>query len=110
LVLPILDGEDEMFRAEEVHMSVLVQMRVSAPDVDQFVAAHNRFAPLFAEMGAKDRRVFRSESDPNEVTMMADWESHEAMHAASEKYGDDFNKEAGTDGREWETRIWHELA
>ena len=33
-------------------MSVLVQMRVTAPDVDQFVAAHNKFAPLFAEMGA----------------------------------------------------------
>jgi quinol monooxygenase YgiN len=90
-------------------MSVLVQMRVTAPDVDQFVAAHKKFSPLFAEMGAKDRRLFRSESDPNEVTLMADWESHDAMHAASEKYGDDFNKEAGTEGLEWETRIWHQL-
>jgi hypothetical protein len=29
------------------------------------------------------------------------------MHAASEKYGDQFNDEAGTVGLEWETRIWH---
>jgi quinol monooxygenase YgiN len=90
-------------------MSVLVQMRVTAPDVDRFVAAHKKFSPLFAEMGAKDYRVFRSESEPNEVTLMADWESHDAMHTASEKYGDDFNKEAGTEGLEWETRIWHQL-
>ena len=90
-------------------MSVLVQMRVKAPDVDRFVAAHNKFDGLFAEMGAKNRRVYTSESDPNEVTLMAEWASHDEMHAASEKYGPDFNKEAGTDGLEWETRIWHEV-
>jgi hypothetical protein len=29
------------------------------------------------------------------------------MHEASEKYGDhQFNAEAGTEGLEWETRIW----
>jgi quinol monooxygenase YgiN len=90
-------------------MPVLVQMRVTVPDVDRFVAAHKKFSSLFAEMGAKNHRVFQSESDPNEVTLMADWESHDAMHAASEKYGDGFNKEAGTEGLEWETRIWRQL-
>ncbi len=90
-------------------MSVLVQMRVNAPDVDRFVATSKKFDPLFAEMGAKNRRVYRSESDPNEVTVMAEWTSHDEMHAASEKYGPDFNKEAGTEGLEWETRIWQEL-
>jgi hypothetical protein len=90
-------------------MTVLVQMRVTVPDVDRFVTAHDKYDPLFAEMGAKNRRLFRSESNANEVTLMADWESHDEMHAASEKYGDDFNKEAGTEGLEWETRIWHQL-
>jgi quinol monooxygenase YgiN len=94
----------------EVYISVLIQMRVTAPDVDRFLAAHRKFEPLFAEMGATDRRIFRSEADPNEVTLMSEWESHDAMHAASEKYGDDFNREAGTEGLEWETRIWHPLA
>jgi hypothetical protein len=31
------------------------------------------------------------------------------MHEASEKYGDQFNSEAGTEGLKWETRIWHQL-
>jgi hypothetical protein len=30
------------------------------------------------------------------------------MHEASEKYGDQFNAEAGTEGLEWDTRIWEE--
>ncbi len=89
-------------------MSVLVQMRVKAPDVDRFVATHNKFDLLFAEMGAKNR-AYRSESDPNEVTVMSEWASHDEMHAATEKYGPDFNKEAGTEGLEWETWIWHEF-
>ena len=58
-------------------MSVLVLMTVRDPDADRFVAAHKKVSPLFAEMGAKDHRVFRSESDPNEVTLMADWKSHD---------------------------------
>jgi quinol monooxygenase YgiN len=90
-------------------MTVLVQMRVTAPDVDRIVAAHRKYAPLFADMGAKGHRIFQSESNPNEVTFMADWDSHDAMHAASERYGDDFNKEAGTEGLEWETRVWREF-
>jgi hypothetical protein len=28
------------------------------------------------------------------------------MHAASEKVGDDFNREAGTEGLKWTTHIW----
>jgi hypothetical protein len=31
------------------------------------------------------------------------------MHEASEKYGDQFNSAAGTEGLDWETRIWHKL-
>jgi hypothetical protein len=29
------------------------------------------------------------------------------MHEASEKYGDQFNEEAGTVGLQWTTHIWH---
>jgi hypothetical protein len=28
------------------------------------------------------------------------------MHAASEKYGDQLNEEAGTEGLDWTTHIW----
>jgi hypothetical protein len=38
---------------------------------------------------------------------MSEWDGHDQMHAASEKYGDDFNREAGTEGLDWTTHIWH---
>lgn len=90
-------------------MSVLVQMRVKVPDVDRFVATSKRFAPLFEEAGGRDRGVFQSESDPSEMTTLSEWDSHDLMHATTEKYGDRFNAEAGTEGLSWETRVWHEL-
>jgi hypothetical protein len=90
-------------------MTVLVQMRVTVPDVDRFLATSKRFEPLMEEMGAKNQRIYRSESLPSEVTSLSEWDSHDQMHEASEKYGDQFNSEAGTEGLEWETRIWHQL-
>jgi quinol monooxygenase YgiN len=90
-------------------MSVLVQFRVRVSDVDRFAATSRKFEPIFAEEGARNQRIFRSESDPNEVCSLAEWDSHDQMHASSDKHGDEFNTEAGTEGLEWETRIWHEL-
>jgi len=88
---------------------VLVQFRVRVPDVARFQETSKKFEPLFAEMGARNQHVYRSESDPNEVCSLAEWDSHDQMHAASEKYGKQFNAEAGTEGLEWETRVWHQL-
>jgi hypothetical protein len=31
------------------------------------------------------------------------------MMAATDQFGEDFNRDAGTEGIEWETRIWHDL-
>ncbi len=90
-------------------MAVLVQMRVRVPDVERFVATSKRFAPLMEEMGARNQRILQSESDPSEVASLSEWDSHDSMHAASEKYGDQFNAEAGTEGLQWETRIWHQF-
>jgi hypothetical protein len=90
-------------------MSVLVQMSVRAPDVDRFVATSKKFAPLFEKAGARNQWVFQSESDPSEMTTMSEWDSHDQMHASTEKLGDQFNAEAGTEGLDWETRIWHKL-
>ena len=45
----------------------------------------------------------------HEVTTLSEWESHDAMMAATDRFGDDFNRDAGTEGLEWETRIWHLL-
>jgi hypothetical protein len=43
------------------------------------------------------------------VCTLSEWESHDAMMAATDRFGDDFNRDAGTEGLEWETRIWHQL-
>jgi hypothetical protein len=88
-------------------MSVIVQFIVKAPDVDRFVAASQKYAPLMAEMGSRNDGVYEDENEPGLMCTMAEWDGHDQMHAASEKYGDDFNREAGTEGLEWITHIWH---
>jgi hypothetical protein len=89
-------------------MSVMVQMSVKVPDVERFVATAKRFEPMMQEMGARNQGVYEDENEPGMVTTMSEWDSHDEMHAASEKYGDQFNSEAGTEGLDWETRIWHQ--
>jgi hypothetical protein len=88
---------------------VLVEFRVRVPDVARFKAAADKFAPIIEELGGRNHRAYVSESDPSEVATFSEWESHDAMMAATDRFGDDFNRDAGTEGLEWETRIWHEL-
>ena len=88
---------------------VLVQFRVRVPDVERFKATQEKYLPMMEELGGRNNRAYFAESDPNEVTTFSEWESHDAMMAATDKFGDDFNREAGTEDIEWETRIWHEL-
>ncbi|MGH2595305.1 MAG: hypothetical protein ACRDH7_05000 [Actinomycetota bacterium] len=88
---------------------VLVQFRVRVPDVARFKATQARYAPMMEELGGRNNRAYSAESDPNEVTTFSEWESHDAMMAATDKFGEDFNRDAGTEGIEWETRIWHDL-
>jgi heme-degrading monooxygenase HmoA len=88
---------------------VLVQFRVKVPDVERFKATAAKFAPLIEELGGRNHRAYVAESDPSEVCTLSEWDSHDAMMAGTDRFGDDFNREAGTEGLEWETRIWHEL-
>jgi hypothetical protein len=88
---------------------VLVQFRVHVKDVERFKATATKFAPVIEELGGRHHRAYVAESDPSEVCTLSEWESHDAMMAATDRFGDDFNREAGTEGLEWETRIWHEL-
>jgi hypothetical protein len=88
---------------------VLVQFRVKVSDVERFKAAMETYRPVMEELGGVNNRAYAAESDPSEVCTMSEWESHDAMMAATDRFGDDFNRDAGTEGLEWETRIWHEL-
>ena len=91
-------------------MSVLVQFQVRVPDVDKFKAAWEEIAPLAKEDGARNQALYRDENDPNVISMLAEWDSHDQMHASSEKRGEEFQAKAGTEGLDWETRIWHNLS
>jgi hypothetical protein len=88
---------------------VLVQFRVSVPDVERFKATVAKYESKFEADGARNQTAWFSESNPNEVTTMSEWDSHDQMMASTDRWGDDFNREAGTEGLEWETRIWHRL-
>ncbi len=88
---------------------VLVQFRVNVPDLERFQRAAEKYTPVMEELGGHNHRAYVSESDPTEVTTLSEWESHDAMMAATDRFGDDFNRDAGTEGLEWETRIWHLL-
>jgi quinol monooxygenase YgiN len=94
---------------KEGPMSVLVQMRVRVDDVDRFKSAYEQWLPQIGEMGGRSMGLYSAENDPNEVSLLEEWESHDHMHKASEKYGDQFNETAGTAGKDWETRIWHKI-
>lgn len=88
-------------------MSVMVQFTVKVSDVDRFVATSEKFAPMMQEMGGRQGGVYEDENDPGLVSTISEWDDHDQMHAASEKYGDQFNEEAGTAGLDWTTHIWY---
>ncbi len=89
---------------------VVVQFRVTVPDVQRLKAAFEKWRDQFEQDGARNQQLFVSEAQPTEVTMLAEWDSHDAMMESSDKQGDEFQADAGTEGLEWETRIWHRLA
>jgi quinol monooxygenase YgiN len=90
-------------------MSVLVQMRVRAPDVERFKAAYEQWQPTISEHGGRSMGVYQAEHDPNEVAILEEWDSHDSMNEATEEYGEAFNEKAGTEGLDWETRVWHKI-
>jgi quinol monooxygenase YgiN len=87
----------------------LVQFIVRVPDVDRFKAAWEEYGPLFEQDGSTNNALYQSEADPNLLGMFGEWASHDAMMESSEKRGEEFQAKAGTEGLDWETRIWHRL-
>jgi hypothetical protein len=85
---------------------VTVQFIVKVSDADLFVKTSEKYAPMMEEMGSRNGGVYEDENEPGLMSSISDWDSHDQMHAASEKYGDQFNKDAGTEGMDWTTHIW----
>jgi quinol monooxygenase YgiN len=88
----------------------MVQFIVKVSDVERFIAASEKYAPLMQEMGGSQGGVYEDENEPGLISTISEWEGHDQMHAASEKYGDAFNAEAGTESLDWTTHIWHRKA
>lgn len=87
-------------------MSVTVQFIVKVSDVKLFVTTAEKYAPMMEEMGSRNGGVYEDENEPGLMSTISEWDSHDQMHAASEKYGEQFNKDAGTEGLDWTTHIW----
>lgn len=88
-------------------MGVFVTMSVRPPDPAKFEAAIKEDFARGLPSGAKNGFWAKSENDPSLYIVAGEWDSHDAMHAYSEKVGEDFNRRAGTEGVEWETHVWH---
>jgi heme-degrading monooxygenase HmoA len=86
-------------------MSALVTMKVGPVDWEKFRAAtewlNGQDSP-----GLASSEVYRSEADPGNVLVVQKWDSHDSMHAVSERVGPEFNRRAGTEGLDWETGVW----
>jgi quinol monooxygenase YgiN len=100
-------GED-LRPVEEPNVIVAFRVRGVA-DVDRFTAAAEKWRGEFEAMGARNSSVYTSEADPNEVGWFTEWDSHDQMMESSERHGEAFQSDAGTQGLDWETRIWHRL-
>jgi quinol monooxygenase YgiN len=87
-------------------MSVLVQMTVRPPSFETFADAVGWMGSQGTPKGLHSSRVYRDENDAGTVSVIQEWDSHDAFHASSEEIGDEFNRRAGTEGLEWETHIW----
>jgi len=86
-------------------MAVLVTMEVGPVDWSKFQAAMD-WMNSQPENGLRSNRIYRSEDDPGTVLVVQEWDSHDAFHEASDRFGDEFNRRAGTDGLDWRTGVW----
>lgn len=93
-------------------MSVFVTMTVKPPDPGKFEAASKESIKEDQKnkpKGLQMQFLGRVEGAPGTFIFGSVWDSHEDMHAHTEKIGDDFNAKAGTEGVEWETKVYEIL-
>lgn len=91
---------------------LLVQFRVRVTDTERLRGAFETHRALFEADGARNQSLYSVDLGAGmfEVSMFAEWESHDAMHRSSERRGPAFQADAGTEGLDWETRLWQRLA
>ncbi len=91
-------------------MAVLVTMKISPPDTAKFEAALRQFQPPGPGDGCRQHAVARAQADAASYLFTEVWESHDHMHRFQDRVGADFNRDAGTEGANWETQVWDLIA
>jgi hypothetical protein len=86
-------------------MAVVVTMEVGPVDWAKFQSAM-QWMEGQPEQGLTSTKVYRSEADPAQLLIVQEWDSHDSFHTSSDKYGDEFNQRAGTEGLDWRTGVW----
>ena len=56
-----------------------VQLRVRVRGVDHLVSTYRTFTPRAEVASGGPIGIFYSESDPNEVTILVEWKTHEGF-------------------------------
>jgi hypothetical protein len=86
-------------------MAILVTMEVGPVDRAKFQQAIE-WMNTQPEGGVRSTKVYYAEENPSVALVVQEWDSHDAFHESSDKYGDEFNQRAGTQGLDWRTGVW----
>ena len=87
-------------------MTVLVTMQVGPVDKATFMAADRALVARGMPPGMHSHRVYFREGDATSALVVQEWDSHNAFNEFSDKVGEDFNRDAGTEGLDWVTGVW----
>ena len=86
-------------------MSVLVTMRVKVYDFGGTKRAAAKYAEKMKEAGCHWLRIYRSDTNPNFVLWLMEWESREAFESLGTVAEEDINSLVNPVGN-WEDVVW----
>ena len=86
-------------------MPVLVTMRVKVYDFGGTKRAAAKYAEKMKTLGCHWLRIYRSESNPNYILWLMEWESREAFESLGSVVEEDINALVNPVGN-WEEVIW----
>jgi quinol monooxygenase YgiN len=86
-------------------MAIFVTMQVGPVDWAKFSNAMQTLSGAPAP-GRNSYRVYRMQSDPRNVLVVEEWDSHDSMHTYQDKVGPEFQRLAGTEGMNWQVALW----
>jgi hypothetical protein len=86
-------------------MAIQSRCEITPPDPERFVSAVRKYRPLLIASGATDDRLFTDAAEPGRFVWVEDWDSRDAMDAATDRYASEFDAEAGVQGIDWHTTL-----